>query len=80
MLTDSIQFYTIHVHMLLNITDYRTKYVCGAGQNESFNTIQVNHQFGTDNMDCNNVRTGVGNSIHFSTHYNCTLHHKPVVY
>jgi len=53
MFTDNIQFYTIHVRMLLNITDYRTKYVCGVGQNESFNIIQVDHQFGTDNMDCN---------------------------
>lgn len=68
------------MHMLVYITDYRTKYVCGAGQNESVNIIQVNHQFGMDNMDCNNLRTDVGNSIHFSTHYNCTLHHKSVVY
>jgi len=66
--------------MLVHVTDYRTKYVCGAGQNGSFNIIQASHQFGTDNMDCNDARTDGGNSIHFSTRYNCTLHHKPVVY
>ena len=67
MSTNSIQFYTIHAHMLVYRADYRAKNVCGTTQNESFNIIQVTH---LDNMVCNNLRILV---FKLSPCFNCNM-------